>query len=244
MSDVIIAMRDVLRTLFILTLLALPFRGAEAADPCSAGELRPARIVDGDTLALSWVGKVSDKMASKIDAAFETNKRRAKSVQLSLQSCGGRTDYMASTIGVLRNIARTHKLATVVEPGATCASACIPIFLASDKRRAAMSSLWFFHRSWRYQLSGGVDEIETAAPGKRSVAGFLDKYYASAGVSPKWLADLRGIIESNDGFWQTGRDLWAAKSGIITEPIGDIQPQDGRPIYLAPAPGCTTLCRG
>lgn len=237
-------MRDVLRTLFILMLLGSPWCGAEAADPCSAGELRPARIIDGDTLALNWVGKVSEKMAAKIDAAFEANRRRAKSVQLSLQSCGGRTDYMASTIGVLRNIEKTHALSTVVEPGATCASACIPIFLASDRRRAAMSSLWFFHRSWRYQLSGGVDEVETAAPGQRSVAGFLDKYYATAGVSPAWLGELRSIIESNDGFWQTGRDLWVAKSGIITEPIGDIQPQGNRPIYLAPAPGCTTLCRG
>ena len=55
---------------------------------------------------------------------------------------------------------------------------------------------------------------------------------------------LKQVIENNDGYWQTGRDLWDAKSGIITETIGDIQPQDARPVYLAPAPGCTTMCRG
>ncbi|MCZ7595765.1 MAG: hypothetical protein M5U16_13360 [Hyphomicrobium sp.] len=237
-------MRIVRGVLFILMLLAWPWQGAIAADACADGELRPAKTVDGDKLLLSWVGKVNARMAPAIDAAFEAHKRRTKSVELSLQSCGGRTDYMAATIGVLHHIKTTHELTTLVEQGATCASACIPVFLAADRRRAATSSLWFFHRTWRYQLTGSVDAVLTAGPGTYSVAGFLNRYYAPAGVSPKWLARLKEVIENNDGYWQTGRDLWDAKSGIITETIGDIQPQDSRPIYLAPAPGCTAMCRG
>lgn len=243
MSDVGIAMLNRLSILFVIALLASPWQRALAADACAEGELRPVKI-ERDTLQLDWIGTVNESMAPKIDAAFEANKGRTKAVVLSLQSCGGRTDYMAATIGVLRYIKKTHALVTVVDRGATCASACIPIFLASDRRRAALSSLWFFHRSWRYQLAGGVDEIQTSAPGSHSVARFLDRYYASAGVSRQWLSHLKDVIERSGGYWQSGRDLWDAKAGIVTETIGDIQPQDDRPIYLAPAPGCTAMCRG
>jgi len=238
-----VAMPSTLKFIILALLAALPWQPAAAADACAEGKLQPVKIA-GDTLHLAWVGTISQAMPAAIDRAFEANRRRVKSVELSLRSCGGRTDYMAAAIGVLHHIKRTHTLDTVVEPGATCASACIPIFLASDRRRAAMSSLWFFHRSWRHQLSGGVDEVETSAPGRRSVQSFLDRFYAPAGVSHKWLTQLRTVIENNDGYWQTGRDLWSAESGIITEAIGDIQSQDNRPIYLAPAPGCTSMCRG
>jgi ATP-dependent protease ClpP protease subunit len=233
-----------LGVLIFVALLALPCHEARAADPCADGDLKPVSIANGETLKLNWIGTVTERMARKIDTAFEANKRRVKSVELSIQSCGGRTDYMADTIAVLQQIKTTHQLSTVVEPGATCASACIPIFLASDRRRAALSSVWFFHRSWRYQLSGGVDSIGTTAPGTRSVEGFLNRYYAPAGVSPAWLKQLQNVIENNGGYWQTGRDLWDAKSGIATETIGDVQPQPNRQIYLAPSPGCTAMCRG
>ncbi len=233
-----------LGVLFLFVLLASPWQAAVAADDCADGKLRPATIADGDKLVLRWIGKVNKKMASSIDDAFEKNKRRVKSVELSLQSCGGRIDYMAATIAVLHNIKQTHKLTTVVDQGATCASACIPIFLASDHRRAAMASVWFFHRSWRKELSGGVDEVLTGVPGKRSVERFHDRYYAPAGVSRAWLDRLRNIIENTSGYWQTGRDLWESKSGIITETIGDVLLQENRTIYLAPAPGCTAMCRG
>jgi hypothetical protein len=52
------------------------------------------------------------------------------------------------------------------------------------------------------------------------------------------------MIENGAGYWQTGRDLWGDKSGIITETISDIQAPDASPIYLAPAPACTSMCRG
>ncbi len=228
----------------LAVLLTSPWQAAVAADPCAEGRLRPAKIVDGDTLVMSWVGTVTEKMAPSIAAAFEANKRKATAVELSLQSCGGRIDYMAATIGVLRFIKASHELTTVVERGSTCASACVPIFLASEKRRAAMSSLWFFHRSWRHQLAGGIDGVLTATPGDLPVQHYLDKYYAPAGLSRPWLAQLKDIIENNGGYWQTGRDLWGARTGMITDVIGDIQPRDNRPIYLAPPPGCTTMCRG
>lgn len=227
----------------LLALFSWPWQSAMAADDCADGKLRPATIVD-DKLVLRWEGKVNKKMAAAIDEAFETNQRRVKSVELSLRSCGGRVDYMEAAIGVLRHIKETHRLTTVVDQGAMCASACIPVFLAADHRRAAMSSVWFFHRSWRKSLSGGVDQVQTGVPGGRSVARFHELYYAPAGVSRPWLDQLRKIIENSSGYWQTGRDLWDSKSGMLTETIGDILYKEDRTIYIAPAPGCTAMCRG
>ncbi len=234
----------VLGVLFLFVLLASPLQSAAAGDDCADGKLRPVTVVDNDKLILRWTGKVNKKMAQLIDDAFEKYEKRVTSVELSLHSCGGRVDYMAQVVGVLHHIKEKHKLTTVVDQGDTCASACIPIFLASNNRRAALSSVWFFHRSWRNELSGGVDEIHTAAPGSRSVASFHKKYYEPAGVSPEWLRRLANVIENNGGYWQTGRDLWEAKSGMVTETIGDVKLDDNRTIFIAPAPGCTAMCRG
>ncbi|MEI9900755.1 MAG: hypothetical protein WDN31_12240 [Hyphomicrobium sp.] len=134
-------------------LIAWPWHDAMAVDACAEGALAPVRIADGDTLQLSWLGKVNGRMAGDIGAAFEAHRRRTTAVELALQFVRGGTEDMSAAIGVLKQIKATHKLTTVVEPGATCASACIPIFLASDHRRAAMSSLWYFHRSWLHKLT-------------------------------------------------------------------------------------------
>jgi len=233
-----------LGALFIIVLFAWPWQPAMAGDDCADGRLSPARIVGGEKLVLSWTGKVNKKMATAIDDAFEANKHRVSAVELSLKSCGGRVDYMAGVIAVLHHIKETHKLTTIVDQGATCASACIPIFLGSDNRRAALSSLWFFHRTWQRKLTGGVDEVQTGAPGKSSIDQFHDRYYIPAGVSADWLKRLKPIIENTGGYWQTGRDLWESKSGIVTETIGDVLMREDRTIYLAPAPGCTAMCRG
>jgi hypothetical protein len=237
-------MCKVLGLLLILLAFACPWQSAAAADNCAAGTLQRTTIEAGDVLQLRWVGTVAKDMPRAILDAFTAHRPHIKSVALSLNSCGGRVDYMAEVIAVLRHIGKTHQLVTAVEPGSLCASACIPIFLASNHRRAAMSSLWFFHRSWRRELTGGVDKIETASIGNSSLDDFLARYFRPAGVSAAWLSELKGIIENGDGYWQTGRELWDAKAGMLTEAIGNVQPREKRTIYFAPAPGCTAMCRG
>jgi hypothetical protein len=135
------------------------------------------------------------------------------------------------------------KLTTVVAPGSTCASACVAVFLAAAQRRAAMSSLWYFHMTWRPATRGGLDAVETITTSPESTERFITRYFEPAGVSRKWLKRMRRIIFNNGGYWQTGRDLWNSRSGIIIEPIADIEPFN-EPTYLAPAPGCSATCSG
>lgn len=53
----------------------------------------------------------------------------------------------------------------------------------------------------------------------------FDDYFAPAGVLKKWIARVRRLITDNN-YWQTGRDLWESKRGIITKPIENLQPRE------------------
>ncbi|HET6320661.1 MAG TPA: hypothetical protein VFF87_01290 [Hyphomicrobium sp.] len=237
-------MPKTLRALFVIVTLALPVRAAFAADICGAGHMRSSLADGGQKLVLNWTGRIDGGMARALSHAFEIHGREVTAVALSLSSCGGSIDEMIAALGELDRIKRTHRLVTVVDQGATCASACIPMFLAGEVRRAAMSSLWFFHRSWRESVTGGVDEVRTQVSDRSFLTRYLEQYYVPAGVSREWLTHLVEMIASSGGYWQTGRDLWEARNGMITETIGDVMPEQIRPIYLAPAPGCTAMCRG
>lgn len=237
-------MPKTLRALLMIVTLALPVRAASAADICGTGHMRSTVTDGGQRLVLDWTGRIDGGMARALSQGFEIHGREVTAVELSLSSCGGRIDEMTAALGVLDRIKRTHRLVTAVDQGATCASACIPVFLAGETRRAALSSLWFFHRSWRESATGGIDEVRTRVSDRRFVARYLEQYYVPAGVSREWLTHLVEMIAGSGGYWQTGRDLWEARNNMITETIGDVMPEQNRPIYLAPAPGCTVMCRG
>ena len=73
----------------------------------------------------------------------------------------------------------------------------------------------------------------------------FDDYFAPAGVLKKWIARVRRLITDNN-YWQTGRDLWESKSGIITNPIeNNILYEDReRRMYFMPPVICGDFCRG
>ena len=149
---------------------------------------------------------------------------------------------MAAAINVLTHIKATHSLTTVVDRGSICGSACVPIFLAGTRRVGALASLWFFHpASWPAPQRGAV------APTRELAADFTDsmitRYFGPAGVDPDWILQLRRTLNKDD-LWQTGRDLWESKSGILTETLDNIQPREEGPIDLAPALACGSVCRG
>ena len=70
------------------------------------------------------------------------------------------------------------------------------------------------------------------------------KAYAAAGVSKRCLKRLRTKIKGAE-WWQTGRELWEAKSGIFTNVIGNSAPRaKEEEQHFAPAVICGALCRG
>jgi hypothetical protein len=161
-------------------------------------------------------------MSECIWAEFEKARAQVtlRAVLLTLDSPGGYIPMMERTISVLRKVRKTHRLDTMVHRGKTCGSACIPVFLAGQRRRGALVSSWVFHEVGRWMDEEGKRLTTNRALTER----VFEDYYLPAGVSEDWLKRLRPLIQHAD-YWQTGQNLWDDKSGIITHPIGNLSPR-------------------
>jgi hypothetical protein len=156
-------------------------------------------------------------MSKCILTAFEKSRATVERVDLELDSTGGDLTAAEHAIAALKVIRRNHHLYTIVAPGGRCGSACIPVFLAGERRYGALTSSWLFHE---------VSEWEDKEHKQRTIdrdttERMFQEYFLPAGVSAKWLSQLRPIIQQSD-YWQTGQNLWEDKSGIFTKPIGNL----------------------
>jgi hypothetical protein len=187
--------------------------------PCGA-QLQTSVI--GDTLYLSWTGHIQDPMSECIWAEFEKAKAEVttRAVLLTLDSPGGYLPMMERTISVLRKVRKTHRLDTMVHRGKTCGSACIPVFLAGQRRWGALTSSWLFHEVGQWIGKEGNERTVLRSLTER----MFQDYFLPAGVSEHWLNRVRPLIQHAD-YWQTGQNLWDDKSGIITRPIDNLTPR-------------------
>ena len=169
---------------------------AQAADPCAEGY--PFSITSERTLFILWTGKIRSGMEVSIKIDFENAKDEVDRVVLVLSSCGGDGWGMQKTVEVLRKIKQTHHLTTVVQRGATCASACIPIFLQGTVRAAALSSVWMLHQVRTLNLAdAAADTVAFQVDLAATEASFAD-YFVPAGVSKRWLKRVRQKIKTGD----------------------------------------------
>ena len=147
--------------------VALTVVPSRAGDACGPGQMRSFGVRSG-ALFLRWEGTIDAKMVADIAAEFDRYKRTAKTVTISLSSCGGSTHHMHMAINLLNYIKATHPLTTMVERGGNCGSACVAVFLAGSRRVGALASLWFFHPARRQSTArGGARRRATAAGGHR-----------------------------------------------------------------------------
>jgi len=210
---------------------------AHAEDPCAEGHIAFGMVKD-EVLNLHWSGTIGHGMDERIADEFEKAKHRVKAVALELSSCGGSISSKNRTVTVLRTIKQTHDLRTVVRHGDLCASACVSIFLEGSRRIAALTSSWLFHEPTRrdsVSLTGArITEPEATEQMLREIA-------AVNGVSKRWLKRLRNKIKGAE-WWQTGRDLWEAKSGIVTEVLGNSVLRDSQEQDLSAVASTCILC--
>lgn len=224
---------------FLALALVLAASPAFALDPCGPGHMRSE--VRGGVLNLHWVGRIERQISTDLSAEFDKHRRSVEAVDLSLTSCGGNSHHMQLAIIVLEGIKATHRLTTLVDRGAVCGSACVPVFLTGKRRVGALSSVWFFHPAHQPKPSG--------AKGARVLLPefteeLLRRYFIPAGVSDDWIEYMRRTFRTGD-LWQTGRDLWEMKSGILTETLDNVAPREDGPIDLpSPTLACGLVCRG
>jgi hypothetical protein len=234
-----------MRAVPVLTaIFALTATPALAADPCGPGHMRKAEA-RSDVLELVWQGTVVDQMAADIADEFAKQRRNVSSVLLSLHSCGGSLRYMQRAIAVLEQIKGTHQVVTKVDRGDTCGSACVPIFLAGTRRIGALTSSFYFHPVAIGSLGDpGTNEARARMQHRSSATeDVLSRYFAGAGLSEDWLRYLRRTLRTHD-LWQSGRDLWESKSGVLTETIDNLEPREDGTIDLPNGTACSVKCRG
>lgn len=219
--------------------VALAAFPAQAGDACGPGHMHKVEV-RRNTLELRWEGSIAQQMADEIAAAFDRYKRDVSKVSLSLHSCGGAMHYMQVTIAMLEQIKGTHELTTVVDRGDLCGSACVPIFLTGTRRVAALTSSFFFHPVVVQRGDPGLPDTGLRSQQTDEV---IRRYYVQPGVSTDWIEFLRRTLRTHD-LWQSGRDLWESKSGMLTETLDNLAPREDGPIDLPNEIACGTLCRG
>jgi ATP-dependent protease ClpP protease subunit len=168
------------------------------------------------TIVMSWNGPIAAPMANQIRDAFENRKQQGTRILLRVASYGGSVAEGERVIDVLRQIKSTHVLETTVTQGDVCASMCVFIYLQGQKRYGALTSSWLFHEvSHMDPVSKQPTRLDRPAWER-----LVDKYFAPAGVSESWIADLKPRTVGSD-YWQTGSDLIRSNSGIIHEALAN-----------------------
>lgn len=194
--------------------------GDDPSAPCGRGDLMSSTTAQAGTLYLQWTGRITAPFYKSIALQFEKAKNRIRTVLLQISSCGGDREGMERAIGLLRRIRQTHRLETIVDRGEICASACVPVFLQGQRRWGALTSSWLFHEVWLWADRNRADVRVNRAVTER----LFQDYYEAAGVSGPWLNRVRTMIQYSD-YWQTGENLWADKSGIITDVLANLVPR-------------------
>ena len=204
--------------------IALTALGAMAGSAAAQGAPGPklkTQLSDKrpDTVIMQWGGSITTDMAEQIKRDFAQWRGRIKRVQLKLSAGGLSVRQAEQVIQVLRDIKRTHALETSVEVNSQCYQMCVYVFAQGDVRFGALTSTWLFTQVTYNDAQTNKPVINVADSDK-----FIRQYLEPAGVSKAWLADLR-TQWNNTKYWQTGGDLVAAKSGLITTTLGNRVPR-------------------
>lgn len=163
---------------------------------------------------LRWTGTIAAPMAADIERAIEAFKGDRTRFILSLNTGGGSVAEGERVIRLLRALRRTHRLDTLVDRGATCGSMCVPLYLQGERRYAALASTWLFHEVTR---GGGRSGQLKRVEGR--YASLIERYWIPAGVSRSWINRMLDLADGHD-YWQTGAQLVADQTGIITQSLG------------------------
>ncbi len=124
-------------------------------------------------------------------------------------------------IEVIAAIRETAGVNTLVRHDATCASACIALFVQGTKRHAGGSSTWMFH---------GVCRDRSNVPSLTQTDRFLDML-REAGVAPQFLRLLveKGYVTTPGRLWTSGYELvHVFHAQIITDLLPSWRPERPR----------------
>lgn len=166
-------------------------------------------------------GIIAPPMAHQLDAIWARLGPTHRRLLIDLDSPGGELHEAETLIKVIAAIRTAAEVDTLVRHDATCASACVAIFLQGTKRHAGGSSTWLFH---------GACHERTNVPN----LGQTDRFLAilrAAGVTTEFLCLLveEGYVTTPGKLWVSGYELvHVYHANIITDLMEPWRPEPPR----------------
>jgi ATP-dependent protease ClpP protease subunit len=176
-----------------------------------------------DHIVLHWNGPVEPPMQERFAQAFRQLELDPRRIVISLNSGGGSVRHGRMVIDEIRRASRAHQIDSLVGAGSSCASMCVPIYLAGFERYAHPAAQFMFHEaSIRFSpeqnialrtLSVNVAETRKQLANMATDELFSDDFKPQ-GVDPTWLAQMRIKIQNRD-IWLNARQLVEQRSGVV-----------------------------
>jgi len=163
-----------------------------------------------------WEGPVAAPMAHRLRAAFETAKGGTQRIIVELSSPGGALIEGRAVIGEIERMKKSHAVATRVRDGETCASMCVPIFLAGETRVAGAASRFLFHEPSSVDMITDETVNRPAFEARWEADRFFARYFERSAMDAAWRDKLRKDWKGRD-VWKAGEELVAEGSGVVTE---------------------------
>lgn len=170
---------------------------------------------EGGAAVFRWHEAVEAPMAYRFREAFEASKDKTDRIIIDLASPGGALAEGRSVIEEIERMKATHRVTTRVGPGATCASMCVPIFLAGEERLASSNSAFMFHEPSSVDYFTDKKANKPAFEQRMDAERFFERYFTQSPVDAAWREKLRQEWTGRD-VWKTGEELVAEKSGVVT----------------------------
>lgn len=167
--------------------------GFEVMTPADDSSLAPG------TVYMRYSGPIDSPLADILADAWAANRQNATELIFEIDSFGGPVNHAAEVIATLQVIRQQVELVTVVGAGGVCASACVPVYMQGEIRKAHPASAWMFHAA----LSVSHGEVSSGA------TQWVTDALRASGIAPSFLDDLRhrGYLSEPGEFWLSGYEL-------------------------------------
>lgn len=171
-----------------------------------------------ELVVLRLQGAIEPPIAQAFEDIWEELGPGHARLLIDLDSPGGDLEETEAFVEVIKAVRRTAAVDTLVRHDATCASACIAIFVQGGKRHAGGSSTWMFHGACRGQ---------TNVPSLTQTDRFLD-LLRDAGVADDFLRRLvaDGYVTTPGKLWLSGYELFHVfEANVITDLLPAWRPE-------------------
>jgi ATP-dependent protease ClpP protease subunit len=197
--------------------------------PSGSGDVASRQILsvseEPDRIVLGWSGPVQEPMSERVAAALDRYRADRRRIVLILNSPGGSIEHGRRVVAAIR--AQGRAIDTLVRQAGVCASMCVPIFLAGDRRMADPDALFMFHQASLGSNANGSTKPKEYTASEKAIHSQAVKAIANQvtddlfrsdmgirGVNTAWLARMRGKISGRD-VWMSGQQLVDEGSGIV-----------------------------